>query len=108
MGYQFAIKLDDMAENTMMRLVLEKQPILLVHYENQIYAIQDACPHMGASLAKGTLSKGRVICPKHKAQIDVKTGEILSKAKVLFLKLPTQDAKVYPVKIEDGKIFVEV
>lgn len=108
MGYQFAIKLAQIPEETMTRLVLDTQPILLVHHQAQIYAIQDACPHMGASLAKGTLSDGTVVCPKHKAQIDVKTGGVVSKAKMLFLKLPTKAAKVYPVKIEDGKIFVEV
>ena len=108
MGYQYAMKLDQIAAETMKRVVLDTQAILLVHHAARIYALQDACPHMGASLVNGTLSEGTLVCPKHQAQIDVKTGAIVSKAKMLFLKLPTKPARVYPVKIEDGKIFVEV
>ncbi|TVP94145.1 MAG: hypothetical protein EA374_07825 [Acholeplasmatales bacterium] len=108
MGYHFAMKLDQLDAETMRRVMVKEQAVLLVHHATQIYALQDACPHLGASLKTGTLSEGAVTCPKHKARIDIKTGQILEKAHVLFLKLPTKAAKVFPVKIEDGKIFVEV
>jgi NAD(P)H-dependent nitrite reductase small subunit len=37
-------------------------------------AIDDACPHQGASLADGLLHAGRVICPLHQWVFDLRTG----------------------------------
>jgi len=38
------------------------------------YAIQDACPHMGASLADGRVRDGRVTCTWHDRSFDLATG----------------------------------
>lgn len=37
-------------------------------------AIDDACPHQGASLGEGLFHEGRVICPWHSWVFDVDTG----------------------------------
>ena len=42
--------------------------------ERGILAIDDACPHQGASLGEGTYHKGRVICPWHGWVFDTVTG----------------------------------
>ena len=38
-------------------------------------AIDDTCPHMGASLAGGYVEDGIVTCPWHSTPFNVKTGE---------------------------------
>lgn len=40
----------------------------------QYYAIDDLCPHMGASLAEGDLQDGIVACPWHAWRFDVHDG----------------------------------
>ncbi len=40
----------------------------------QYYAIDDCCPHMGASLADGELQQGAVACPWHGWRFDVHDG----------------------------------
>ena len=39
------------------------------------HAIDEACPHQGASLATGAYFEGRVICPLHAWVFDVRTGQ---------------------------------
>ena len=41
----------------------------------QFYAIDDACPHRGASFAEGTVSGMSVTCPLHGATADFRTGD---------------------------------
>jgi nitrite reductase/ring-hydroxylating ferredoxin subunit len=38
-------------------------------------AVEDRCPHAGASLAEGGYADGVVTCPAHGSQFDVQTGE---------------------------------
>jgi nitrite reductase/ring-hydroxylating ferredoxin subunit len=42
--------------------------------ERGVFAIDDTCPHQGASLGEGTYHEGRVICPWHGWVFDVRTG----------------------------------
>ena len=39
--------------------------VAVFHAEGKYYAIDDLCPHMGASLADGHFEEGVVICPWH-------------------------------------------
>lgn len=43
--------------------------------DGEFIAIDDTCPHQGASLGEGTLHQGRVICPWHSWMFDLRTGE---------------------------------
>ncbi len=83
-------------------------PVLLIHHEEKVYALSDRCPHRKASLYKGGFKDGIVKCPHHGAQIDIKTGEIVQKPKIAFFSVKTQAAKTYAVKIQDGKVFVDL
>ena len=40
----------------------------------QVHAIDDGCPHAGASLGLGVLSRGEVTCPGHALHFDLCTG----------------------------------
>ncbi|MEJ5328060.1 MAG: Rieske (2Fe-2S) protein [Candidatus Bathyarchaeia archaeon] len=74
--------------------------ILLARYGDQVYGVSNRCPHMGCSLANGTLKDYIVTCPCHGWSFDVRTGEY-QKAKQI--KLIT-----YECKIQDGKIYVKL
>ena len=39
--------------------------IALFHQQGQFYALDDICPHMGASLGGGYVENGVVTCPWH-------------------------------------------
>ena len=70
---------------------------------NQWYACQNLCPHkLEMVLSRGLLGveKGepKVACPLHKRTFSLKTGKNLNS--------DLDDIAVYPVKIEDGFVYV--
>ena len=64
-------------------------------------AIDDACPHAGASLAEGYIEDGKVGCPWHYAEFDLHSGK--------HLNAPAScGIATYKVFVEDKKLLVEV
>ncbi len=108
MAKHFLEKLDVLAKEKKIRVEIEDLPLLVLYHEENVYVLKDKCPHMRASLYKGTFEDGVVTCRKHGAQIDAKTGEVLRKAKIGFVHMPTKKATTYPAVIEDGKVFVKL
>ena len=62
------------------------------------HALDEACPHQGASLADGPLHEGRVICPLHAWVFDVTTGRCPRDSH--------DGVRVYPTRRRDGRIEV--
>lgn len=65
------------------------------------YAIDDTCPHRGASLAEGELEGHEVVCPWHAAAFDVTTGAHLCPP-------ARSDVASYKVQIVGDEIQVDV
>ena len=73
---------------------------------NEWYAVQNLCPHdKRMVLSRGIVgdcdSEPKVACPLHKNAFSLKSGKHISEGDI-------DDITTYPVKIEDGKVFVEV
>ena len=45
--------------------------------ENDVYAIEDHCPHKGGPLTQGIVHGASVTCPLHNWVIDLETGKAL-------------------------------
>ena len=50
------------------------KPMALFNVDEQFYAINQICPHMGGPLSEGTLNGKVVTCPWHKWSYYVDTG----------------------------------
>ncbi|MFC1786909.1 Rieske (2Fe-2S) protein [Halobacteriota archaeon] len=89
--------------------------ILLARVDNQYYATDNRCPHMGGKLSQGRLEGTVITCPKHSSQFDLKNGDVVRWLKgsgILSavgkaLKSPRRIA-TYNVNIQDDKIMIEV
>ncbi|MEB0046212.1 MULTISPECIES: nitrite reductase small subunit NirD [unclassified Pseudomonas] len=46
--------------------------------DNEVFALDDRCPHKGGPLSQGLIYGKRVACPLHNWQIDLETGEALA------------------------------
>ena len=55
-----------------------QRTLALFRIGGRFWATDDRCTHDGGSLAKGRLEDYAVICPRHGARFDVRTGEVLS------------------------------
>ena len=75
-------------------------PIALFNVEGAVYAIENSCQHKGASLGTGRLEGKVVTCRAHGWRYDVTTGSTMH--------VPGFGVASYPVKVEDGKILVDV
>ncbi|MCR3906842.1 MAG: Rieske 2Fe-2S domain-containing protein [Tenericutes bacterium] len=104
----YAIDFNDLKDAFKKRVIIEKTPILLVYFNNQVYAISDKCPHMGASLVDGMLKDNVIQCKRHGAKLNVETGDVVKKAQIGFIKLPTKEAVRYETVIKDDKVFIKL
>ena len=89
-----------MAPGTTQRLMLDGVAVLLCNVDGEFYAIEDVCSHDGGALDQGELEGCRIICPRHGANFDVRTGEALTLPAIL--PLPT-----YKVRAEGDDIFID-
>lgn len=80
--------------------------LMLTKIDGAYYALDNKCPHMGGSLADGDLVDGNIVCPRHGAAFDIKTGKSVHGAKMAFVKIKVGDATAYPVKVQDGDVMV--
>jgi 3-phenylpropionate/trans-cinnamate dioxygenase ferredoxin subunit len=69
-----AARFDEVPEGTGKAVEIAGKSIALFNVGGQIYAIDDACPHFGASLGLGKLDGRIVTCRMHGMRIDVVTG----------------------------------
>jgi 3-phenylpropionate/trans-cinnamate dioxygenase ferredoxin subunit len=89
----------DIAPGQGLRVEVDDEPVAIWNVEGTLYATADTCTHEEASLSEGDLWREVVECPLHGAQFDVRTGEVLSLPAVF-------PVATYPVKVEDGGVFV--
>ena len=54
---------------------VEDRKIAVYRLEDGFYAIDDICTHDGGPLAEGEIEDHEVICPRHGARFDIKTGQ---------------------------------
>ena len=73
--------------------------VILLNVDGEFYCVADFCTHDEGPLADGELEGCELICPRHGARFDVRTGKETMPAPT---PVPT-----YQVKIVDGEIFVE-
>ena len=66
-------------------------------------ALEDRCSHDDGPLCEGDFEEeeGIAICPRHGANIDIRTGRALTLPAV-------QPVNTFPVRVEDGMIKVEI
>jgi 3-phenylpropionate/trans-cinnamate dioxygenase ferredoxin component len=75
--------------------------IVVFNIAGDYFAIGDVCSHDGGPLGDGELEDQKIICPRHGARFDVRTGTVLT--------LPAyEDIPAYPVIIENDRIKVGV
>ncbi|SAK86529.1 Rieske (2Fe-2S) domain-containing protein [Caballeronia hypogeia] len=69
--------------------------------EDEFFATAGLCTHEKVHLADGFVIDNIIECPKHNGRFDYTTGQ--AKGAPVCVNL-----KTFPVKIESGKVFIEV
>jgi nitrite reductase (NADH) small subunit len=73
-GYVFVAKLEDLSQGKGHVFRVEDKSLALFRIDDRCFAINNVCPHQGASLGKGKLKGYVVSCPWHHQQFDIRSG----------------------------------
>jgi len=91
----------DIADGESTVVVVNFKPIALFHRNGQYFAIDDCCPHMGASLAGGFFEEeGVVSCPLHYWRFRITDGT--------WADNPRIKIGAYPVHVQGDDIVLEI
>lgn len=82
-------------------LEIEGKAIVIFNIAGQFFAIGDVCTHDDGPLGDGDLDGFNIVCPRHGAEFDVRTGKVVQMPAVV-------DIPAYPVKVVDGMIQVGI
>ncbi len=88
----------DLNPGDTMLVEYDDEDVGLFNIDGQFYAVSDICTHDSGPLVEGKLDGDCIICPRHGARFNVKTGKQTMPA---YLPVP-----LYQVKIEGDDIFI--
>jgi len=71
--------------------------VVIFNIAGELYAIGDVCSHDNGPVGDGDIEDHEVICPRHGARFDVRTGEVTMLPAV-------EDIPAYPVQVVDGMV----
>ena len=90
----------DIPEGEVRVVECDGRSLALSNIDGELFAIDNVCTHDGGPLGEGRLRQGRVICPRHGAAFDARTGRALTLPAV-------RGVGAYDVNVEDGAAWVE-
>ena len=100
MAWENVCTLSQLEGGKLLKVKLGDAPILLANVEGQVHAMSNACLHRGADLSLSEVEGSVITCHLHFWKYDLKDGHCL--------QVPGAVLKTYPVKVEEGAVFVEV
>ena len=100
--FQFVCKTDEIPEGTAKMFVIEGAQVGIFHVNGQFFALDNRCPHAGASLANGLIQDETVYCRIHYWQFNLRDGKRIDDA------CPNSDARSLPVRVVDQEVQVEI
>lgn len=86
--------------NEAKEFVCGNKKICIANINGSYSAMDNVCLHQGGPLGQGTIEKGKVVCPWHGWAYDPQTGAASHNANA--------KVAVYPLKIENGDLLVDL
>lgn len=78
----------------------EGHAIALFHHQDQIYAVDNRCPHMGFPLHKGSVKNCVLTCHWHHARFDLTSGGAFD--------IWADDGRAFPVEVREDSVWVDL
>ncbi len=86
--------------NEAKEFVCGDKTLCVANVNGTISAMDNVCLHRGGPLAQGVIERSKVVCPWHGWEFDPQTGEASHNAGA--------KVQVYPLKVENGDVLVEL
>ena len=100
--FEFACKLSELKPNQATAFeVRDRFVVLVLLADGKVYCVEDLCTHDGGTLSDGELDGNCLVCPRHGAKFDVKTGNAMC--------MPATEATLsHVVQIQNDEVFVQL
>jgi 3-phenylpropionate/trans-cinnamate dioxygenase ferredoxin subunit len=92
---------EELKEGERLFIEINEKPIVILNIAGNYYAIEDVCSHDDGPVGEGIIEGFEIICPRHGARFDVRTGKVL--ALPAFVDIPA-----YPVRLVGDQIEIGV
>lgn len=92
---------DEIEEEDVVRFDLGERTFAVYRTESGYYATDGYCTHEEAHLADGMVIDDIIECPLHQGRFHIPSGKAKSPPVCI-------DLKTYPVKVEEGHVFVQL
>ncbi len=100
-GFVKVAATSDIPVGTFKAVEIDFERILIVHTDEGFFALADECTHDSGIISDGLLIGNEVVCPRHGARFDVKTGAVTAPPAIV-------PVDTYDIKIENDDILVRV
>ena len=91
---------EELNEGERLFIEIDGKPIVILFIAGQYYAIADVCSHDDGPVGEGTLEGFEIVCPRHGARFDIRTGRVL--ALPAFVDIPAYHVRRVGDQIEIG------
>lgn len=102
MAFYPVLKLSELKDGELKQAETKGEMIALCSLDGQVFAISNICPHAGCLLSENyRVEGGEVECTCHGSRFNIKTGQVT-------VGPAYENLAVYPVKVEEGEILVDI
>lgn len=92
---------DDLPPGERLFIEIGEDPVVVFNIAGDYYAIADVCTHDDGPLGDGDVEDHEIVCPRHGARFDIKTGEVLTLPAV-------KGVASYPIRLKDNMVEIGV
>ncbi|NIM28310.1 MAG: Rieske 2Fe-2S domain-containing protein [Gammaproteobacteria bacterium] len=90
---------DELAPGDYRVVDIDDALIAVFNIDGEYYAIEDVCTHDYETLTGGCIEGDEIVCPRHGARFNIKTGEALTPPAY-------EPVATLPVRVENGMVQV--
>jgi 3-phenylpropionate/trans-cinnamate dioxygenase ferredoxin component len=91
------VSVDQVPSGERLFIELGGKSIVLFNLAGKLFAIGDVCSHDNGPVGDGEIDENEIICPRHGARFDIRTGKAVSLPALV-------DIPAYPVRITEGMV----
>ena len=92
---------DQLPEGERLYIEVGGKQIVIFNLAGKLFAIGDVCSHDNGPVGDGEIEENEIICPRHGARFDIRTGKATSLPAIV-------DIPAYPVRVVDGMVEIGV
>ncbi len=101
MAWQRVASFSEIGVDGVLGVDVNGSPVALYRLSNEVFATSGICTHALALLSEGFVEDGKIECPLHQGQFDIRSGKALCAP-------ATEDLCTYAVKLEGDDVFVDM